>query len=174
MQQVHEARRYITRAEALGHPPLLQSLDGLLEFLLYFRGALIAYAKCFVSAGIGKMTLDGSEVFRGKQSYLEHHLRLIDLRHKYAAHSDDNEIENPSIVVDDMGSEYVVRLQYQSSFPFDRLYELRDLIGHLESYVVDRQAKHIESIKAKVGKPVRIEEGERPIAADDSDRPRSG
>jgi hypothetical protein len=43
-----------------------------------------------------------------------------------------------------------------------------------ESYVVDRQAKHIESIKTQVGKPVRIEEGEQAIAADRADRPRSG
>ena len=39
----------------------------------------------------------------------------------------------PELVVQDSNAEeLVLRLQYNFSFPFDRLYELRDLIGYVE------------------------------------------
>lgn len=41
MQQIHEAKFYIGRAEELGHPHLLKSYNDILEFLAHFRAASI-------------------------------------------------------------------------------------------------------------------------------------
>lgn len=159
MMQVHEARYYIDRAFVLGRPDQFQSLDGILEFLVYFRGALNSYAKCFVSAGTGRMRLDESRIFGTDANRMTQHARLMELRHKYAAHCDSNEFESASISEQESTSELALRLQYQFSFPFDRLYELRDLISRLETYVVDHQARHVAGIGRQIGKHVRIVEG---------------
>lgn len=160
MQQVQEARHYVDRAAALGHPGQFETLHGMLEFLVYFRGALNSYAKCFVSLGPGKLRLECSKVFQTKAEYKNQHSRIIDLRHKYVAHSDANQFETYSFETTGTVSEIVVALQYRFLFPFDRLYELRDLIGHLETYVVDAHAKHIQAIQKQVGKAVRVSQGE--------------
>jgi hypothetical protein len=159
MQQVHEAQHYIERAGKLGHPSQFQTLDRILEFLLYFRGALNSYGKCFVSSGRGKMKLEKTNVFSTSSELLGQHERIMELRHKYVAHSDNNEIEKASFEYTDTPAELVVQLQYNFSFPFDRLYELRALIQHLADYVVDSHKKHLSAIEREIGKPVRIQEG---------------
>lgn len=53
----------------------------------------------------------------------------------------------------------LLRLKYEISFPFDRLYELRKLIRLVELHIVDRQTGHLTAIKREVGKPVRVLEG---------------
>jgi hypothetical protein len=57
MQQVHEAQHFIEQTEKIAHPQNFQTLDGLLEILVYFRGALNSYGKCFIGAGHGKRVL---------------------------------------------------------------------------------------------------------------------
>ena len=159
MQQVHEARYYIKRAEALGHPHLWQSYEAILEFFVYFRGALNSYAKCFVSAGPGRSRFEGSSIFGADIDLLEKHNKIISLRHKYVSHSDENEFESINVAEEERKEELLLRLQYNISFPFDRLYELRDLIRYVEVCVVDHQKAHVEAIAREVGKPTRILEG---------------
>jgi len=159
MQQVHEARYYIARAEDLGHPHLWNSYEAILEFLAHFRGAINAYSKCFVSAGAGRRRLESSSIFGSNAALLEQHERIIDLRHKYVSHSDENEFESVDMSKDESAEELVLNLEYNLSFPFDRLYELRDLIRHVELYVVDNQQSHVATIAREVGKPVRVQQG---------------
>jgi hypothetical protein len=159
MQQVHEATYYIRRAEELGHPHLLQSYEAILEFLAYFRSALNSYARCFVSAGAGRIRLESSSVFVNDKDLMTTHDRIIDLRHKYVSHSDENEFESVTVTEEDCEEELVLHLQYGISFPFDRLYDLRDLIRFVELSIVDRQSSHISAIEREVGKPVRVLEG---------------
>ena len=86
------------------------------------------------------------------------------LRHKYVAHSDENAFESANVLEEDAPGELVLRLQYDFSFPFDRLYELRALIRLVELHVVDRQQAHIAAISREAGKPVRIlEEGDASV-----------
>jgi len=159
MQQIHEASYYIKRAEEVGHPHLWQSYEAILEFLVYFRGALNSYAKCFVSAGPGKIRLTSNTVFSNDKSKIEQHNRLIEIRHKYVSHSDENEFESISITEETSEEELILNLQYGISFPFDRLYELRELIRFVELHIVDRQASHVAAIEREIGKVVRVLEG---------------
>lgn len=159
MQQAHEATFYIKRAEELGHPHLLQSYETILEFLAYFRGALNSYSRCFVSAGSGRTRLESSSVFRNDKDQMTKHDRVIDLRHKYVSHSDENEFESVTVTKEYCEDELVLYLQYGLCFPFDRLYDLRDLIRFVELYIVDRQASHISAIEREVGKSVRVLKG---------------
>lgn len=159
MQLIHEASYYIKKAEELGHPHLWISYEAILEFLAYFRSALNSYAKFFVSAGPGRPRLESSLVFRNDKDRIEKHSRIINLRHKYVSHSDENEFESVNVTEEDGEEELVLHLQYGISFPFDRLYELRDLIRFLELYVVDRQKSDVAVIEREVGKPVRVLEG---------------
>jgi len=157
MLQIHEASYYIKRSEELGHPHLWIAYDAILEFLAHFRNALNSYAKCFVSAGLGRTKLEKT-VFGDNIDLLKKHEKIMELRHKYVAHSDDNEFESISvkeIYEDDI---LTLQLQYGISFPFDRLYELRELIRYVEIHIVDRQTSHAAAIEREIGKPVRIKE----------------
>jgi hypothetical protein len=159
MQQVHEANHYIARTEQLAHPHLMQTFDEIWGVLVYFRGALNSYAKCFVSAGPGKRTLKPSQVFATTPEMADRHRRVMELRHKYVAHSDDNEMEKASWEPIDTPAELVIQLHYSLSFPFDRMYDLREVIKHLDGYVAEGLNKHVEGISRHVGKPVRIQQG---------------
>jgi len=157
MHQAHEASYYIARAEALGHPQLFdKSYEAILEFLAHFRSALNSYAKCFVSTGPGRMKLVGATVYGNEPSRLAAHDNLMELRHKYVAHSDDNEFERVQVVQIEGDAELVVRLQYGLSFAFDRLYELRDLIEFINAHIVDAQNAHLQSISKEIGRPIRV------------------
>lgn len=159
MQQVHEAQHFIEQTEKIAHPQNFQTLDGLLEILVYFRGALNSYGKCFIGAGHGKKSLSADRVFGSDKDLLEQHTRIMELRHKYVAHSDHNEIERTALEITDTPTELRVRFQYNLSFSFDRMYELRGLIKHLTDHVVEAQKSHISGIERKVGKPVMVQHG---------------
>jgi len=165
MQQVHAARYYIARAEELGHPHLWQSYEAILEFLAHFGSALNAYAKCFISAGPGRRRCESSLVFGADADFHKKHERVMELRHKYFSHSNENEFESARMFETDTTEELVLNLEYVFSFPFDRLYELRDLIYIIEAYVLNSQQAHVAAISRECGKPVRVLEGSfRPIA----------
>lgn len=171
MQQVYEASYYISRASSIGRPEQFNTLEGILEFSAYFRAALNSYAKCFVGAGRGRISLDGRAVYRERETLFSQHENLMLLRNKYAAHSDENEFEEAHTDFEETEETITVRLKYEFTFPFDRLYELRDLITYLEEHVVDRHAKHVESVSRRLGKSVQILQGDdRPNAADAAGR----
>jgi len=159
MQQVHEAKLYIERAEQLAHPHLMQTLDEIWGVLLAFRGAIISYAKCFAKTGSGKIKLEERDVFARNPELVDQHRRIIDLRNRYVAHSDDNEMESTSIDPVETQTELVIHLQYEVAFPFDRMYDLRELIKHLDGYVANGLEKLVRRIEGQVGKPVRIQGG---------------
>ncbi len=159
MRQIHEASYYISKAEERGHPHLWNSYIAILDFLGYFKSALNSYAKCFVEVGKGRSKLEASSIFKSEPAYLEQHKKIMDLRHTYVAHNDENEFESVAVREEDAPGELMLHLQYKISFPFDRLYELRKLIRIVELHIVDRQKGHLAAIGREVGKPVRVVEG---------------
>lgn len=159
MRQIHEASYYISRAEELGHPHLWGAYNQVLEFFGYYKSALNSYAKCFLSAGKGRQKLEASSVFKSEPTYLYQHEKIMDLRHHYVAHNDENEFEAVTVREVDSPGELSLRLEYAISFPFDRLYELRTLIRLVELHIVNRQKAHLAAIEREIGKPVRVIEG---------------
>jgi hypothetical protein len=164
MRQIHEASFYISKAEELGHPHLWTSYPPILEFFGHFKSAINSYAKCFVSAGKGRQKLEASSVYRSEPTYLEQHTKIIELRHTYVAHNDENAFETVTVREDDAPGELALHLEYAISFPFDHLYELRNLIRLVELHIVDRQQAHLAAIEREVGKPVRVVEGKADTA----------
>lgn len=159
MRQIHEASYYISRAEELGHPHHLTTYPHILDFLGYFKSALNSYAKCFVSAGKGRQKLDATLIFKSQAKHFSDHTKIMALRHTFVAHNDENEFESVAVQEEDRPEELQLHLKYQISFPFDRLYELRELIRLVELHVVDRQAGHLAAIGREIGKHVRVLEG---------------
>ena len=159
MRQIHEASYYISKAEELGHPHLWNSYTPILEFFGHFKSAGNSYAKCFVSAGKGRQKLEASSIFKSDTACLDQHKKIMDLRHTYVAHNDENEFETVTVREEEAPGELMLHLQYAISFPFDRLYELRKLIRLVELHIVDRQRGHLAAIEREVGKPVRVIEG---------------
>lgn len=159
MRQIIEASYYINKAEKLGHAHLLNSYTSILEFSGHFKSAVNSYAKCFVSAGKGRQKLEAVSIFKSDTVFLNHHKKIMDLRHTYVAHNDENELETVTVREEDAPGELMLHLQIAISFPFDRLYELRKLIRLVELHIVDRQKGYLAAIEQEVGKPVRVIEG---------------
>ena len=159
MRQIHEASYYISRAEELGHPHLWGAYNQVLEFFGHYKNALNSYFKCFASAGKGRRKLEASLVFKSEPTYLDQHKKIELLRHHYVAHNDENEFEAVTVREVDAPGELSLHLEYAISFPFDRLYELRNLIRLVELHIVDLQKAHLAAIEREIGKPVRVIEG---------------
>lgn len=64
-----------------------------------------------MSAGKGRNRLEPSSIFRSEAVYLEHHKVLMELRHKYVAHNDENEFESVSANEEDTPGELILRLR---------------------------------------------------------------
>jgi hypothetical protein len=159
MQQIHEAKHYLTKAKEKSHPHLWETMDGILEFLAYFRGALNSYAKCFVECGKGRLKIEQKEVFKGNLPLLENHLKLMEIRHNYSALCGANEFDGVDLKTTETAHELCISLFYRFSFPFDRLYELSALIDCLETHIVTNHSNQVSGLERSIGKTVRIAEG---------------
>ena len=166
MQQIHEAKHYITKAKEKSHPHLWETMNGTLEFLAHFRGALNSYAKCFVECGKGRVKLEQKEVFKGNSPLLEHHEKLMEIRHKYSAHCGENEFDSVELTTTETDGELNISLPYHFSFPFDRLYELSALIDYLEGHIVTNHSRQVGGLERSTGNTVRISVSGSPSTSD--------
>jgi len=159
MQQISEANYYLERALETGHPHLFTSLPPFLEFLGYYRNALTSYSKCFVSSGQGKISLN-NVIFKAEDDLLDIHQSAILLRHKFVAHSDDNEFETFEVVETEHESYLKLDLNYEINFPFDRLYELKKLIRFVETYIAESHFKCVSAVEKEIKKSVVVNTSE--------------
>lgn len=114
-----------------------------------------AYGKCFVSS-TGHRKLDRETLFKSQGELLTQHERIMALRHKFVAHSAENEIDSVEVVVTETDTDIHLAMSYQLSFPYDRLYQLRALIKHVTDFFVDEQSRQLERVSQSAGKPVTV------------------
>src|SRR4051812_44530201 len=109
---VDEAKRALNLAEKYNR---LESVDTMEQVLLaqaLFRQAITSYAKCFVSAAQGRQTLDRNTVFQGRDSLNVKHDRMIQVRHSFAAHNGENDVDTATLASKEVGDTIYIRHTY--------------------------------------------------------------
>jgi hypothetical protein len=97
--QLFEAKSFLELAECTGGLGVEKHMDETLIQQSLFRSFVLSYAKCFTSSGKGRSTLDRNNIFSNQESLPEYHDRIMDIRHKFAAHSDVSDIDRAILVV---------------------------------------------------------------------------
>lgn len=156
MMQVFEAKRFLDLAETTHSVHLGSTFDEVLTQQALFRAFLLAYGKCFAASGKGRSSLDPGKVFGTDKGALETHARIMDLRHKFAAHNDTSGLDQAVIDVHESESEFVISHSYAIANPLHEYAQYRNAIEVLEGYVVTQTNRALSSLEKELGKPVRV------------------
>lgn len=154
MMQVFECKKFLDLAEedCSIHPR--SSLEEVLIQQALFRSAILAYGKCFADSGKGRSSLDKNKVFAGHTELVLTHERLMDLRHKFAAHNDHSGLDEAVIDVEDRGDTLVIANRYAIANPMNEYEVYRKAIAIIEDYVVVQMNKAIDSLERQLGKKI--------------------
>ncbi|MES2924190.1 MAG: hypothetical protein V4819_21750 [Verrucomicrobiota bacterium] len=156
MMQVFEARTFLDLAESTHHVHPLSSLSEVLTQQALFRSFILSYGKCFVSSGTGRSSLDPKKIYLSLSAKLDTHQRLLELRHKFAAHNDCSGLDEAVIEVVESPSEFEVSHLYSVANPLHEYPSYRELLQTLEDYIVVGTNKHLDSLQRRLGKTVLV------------------
>lgn len=158
MMQVFEARTFLELSETTHQVHPQSSLSEILTQQALFRSFLLAYGKSFVASCKGRSSLDSKNVYAGSKAELDTHDRLLELRHKFAAHSDVSGLDEAVIEVSETDREFVVSHLYSLANPLNEYDSYRDVLNLLEAYLIKKVNKHLDSLQTKLGKTITVKE----------------
>ncbi len=161
MMLAFEAKSFLSLSETTHQVHTKSTMEEVLTQQALFRGFVLSYAKCFSSAGQGRSSLDENEVFRLKPELKPHHRRILDIRHKFAAHNDSSGLDEAVILVEERPEEFIITHMYTIATPLHEYPTYKDLIAALEEYVVGATNKHNDSLEKKYGKKIIVNEGQQ-------------
>lgn len=157
MSQVFEARTLLDLAETTHQLHPRSTIEELFIQQALFRTFLLAYGKCFSESGKGRSSLDHRKVFDGQDEARKTHERIMFLRHKSAAHSDESGLDEAAIQVEERNDEFVIFHRYAIAIPLNEYSAYRVCTKGLEEYVVDQVNRTISSLERDLGKTIRVE-----------------
>ena len=103
-----------------------------------------------------RSSLDKNKVFGRKHSLIDTHNRLIDLRHKFAAHNDNSGLDEAVVGVQEYGNEFVIENRYAIANPLNEYDDYRHVIAAVEDFVVIQTNKALGSLEKRLGKKIRV------------------
>lgn len=156
MMQIFESKKFLDLAENTHaiHPQ--SSLDEVLTQQALYRSFLLAYGKCFTTSGKGRNSLDPHRVFVGDARAYSVHQRIMDLRHRFAAHSDSSGLDHAVIEVEELDDEFVIAQKYAVANPLHEYADYKEAVRVLEEYVVDQINRAVSSLEKQLQKKVSI------------------
>lgn len=159
MMQAFEARSFLTLAESthIVHPK--SSMDEVLTQQALFRGFLLSYTKCFASTGKGRIKLDSAKVYEQKVHLLPVHERIVDLRHKFAAHGDTSGLDEAVMSIQELDDHFQISHLYSVANPGDEYTDYTKVIDELDNYIVSGINKAVDSLERQLGKKIVLSQG---------------
>lgn len=152
--QAFEARSFLLLSEKTYKAPENPSMDELLTQQALFRSFIISYAKCFSSAGKGRIKLEKSKVYENKDDLAIIHEKIMELRNKFAAHSDTSELEEGVIDTQEYEDHYRIRNLYTLALPTNEYDNYRKAITTLDEYIIIGVNKALDSLERQLGKKI--------------------
>jgi len=152
--QLKEAESFLELAINNNKDKTELSLENMYLEQALFRSFVITYAKCFSSSGQGRLTLDKKDIFKNKPDILTTHVKIIEVRNKFVAHSDESGIDIAVLGVKETKSKILIKHTYtisQSSDEYDLF--LKVIKVALEA-VIAKSNKALDSIQKREGKAV--------------------
>lgn len=118
------------------------------------RNSVMNYAKCFSQSGAGRKTLDKNSIFKDYPSLLGIHERVILLRNKFFAHSDNSGIDFACLATKEEKDRIHIKQLYTIKIPFDEVSGYTALFSYCGDQIKARIDKALDSAESKAGKPV--------------------
>lgn len=159
MMQVFEAKTFLDLAESTHSVHQQSSLEEVLTQQALFRAFLLSYGKCFASSGKGRSSIDPKKVFGGKEELLPVHDRVMELRHKFAAHNDVSGLDEALIDIEERENEFVFTHRFAIANPLNEYNGYRKSIDAIEEYVIDGTNKALASLEQHFGKRMTLQNG---------------
>jgi len=156
MMQVFESKKFLDLAETTHAIDQNASLDEVLTQQSLYRSFLLAYGKCFTTSGKGRSSLDARRVFGSNTHMRSVHQRIMELRHRFAAHNDSSGLDHAVIEVEELEREFVITQRYAVANPLHEYADYKKAVQVLEEYAVDQVNKAIASLENKLQKKVRV------------------
>jgi hypothetical protein len=153
--QIVMVRHYIGRLRA--YEPKLTDTDDAFEQNALFVAFLTTYGKCFVGAEARSVTLDPNVVFRADPASRPAHDRIIELRHRYAAHSAGSDLVRSSIAVKEEPDRFVIKHLITRAIPSNEFASFAAAVEVLDEYVTIRLNQILDRLHERLGKPVFLE-----------------
>ena len=154
--QIFEGKSFLDLAEKTHIVHTQSSLDEVLTQQALFRAFLLAYGKCFSKSGQGRSSLDASKVFKDEPRSLFVHERVMELRHKFAAHNDISGLDRSVIRVEELEDEFQIIQSYAVANPLHEYDNYREALKIVESYVLAQTGKTIAHLEKKLHKRIRV------------------
>lgn len=159
MMQIFETKSFLELAENTRSVHPQSSMEEVLTQQALFRAFLLSYGKCFTSSGEGRSSLDPKKVFDGKESVIPVHERIMELRHKFAAHNDVSGLDEALIDVEEREDEFVLSHRFAIANPLNECDGYRRTTELVEEYVVEQTNKILDSLGRRLGKRITIRNG---------------
>ncbi|MCG8599441.1 MAG: hypothetical protein MI807_04805 [Verrucomicrobiales bacterium] len=165
MMQCFEAAEFLgfAKAEGDGSTDAESKMRNVLRQQAFFRSFLLSYGKCFASSGPGRASLDPSKVYAGMAEILKTHNEVMKFRNKFAAHSDESGLDEAAIRVTEFKDRFEISHVLSVLTPMGNHSKYTDLLDALDIYIITQLNKHLDSLEFKLGKKIRLHEGNQDI-----------
>jgi hypothetical protein len=110
--------------------------------------------KCFVASGSVK--LDANDLFKQNASFRPTHEKIMEYRHKYAAHNEGTILVRPTMLVKEEAEYLTISPLFTAILPVNEFEWLEAARSFVTGYARLRFLSHTEKVAARIGKKARI------------------
>jgi len=155
--QLNEAKIFINLIDRKTTDTKDKTTNSVLTQQAFFRSFIVVYAKCFTSAAKGRAALDNKNVFKQADESIEKaHNRIMELRHKFVAHSDISNIEIAKIAHKETKNDVKLKGVYLIRIPLDELGSFMSTIEHVLTFVTEKYKSDADNIGKVINKNIEI------------------
>lgn len=154
LMHIHDALMSLT---LLSRTSLYEDAGSVEELTLkqaLLRNSVMNYAKCFSQSGVGRKTLDKNSIFKEHPSLTSTHDRVMLLRNKFFAHSDNSGIDFACLASREEKDRIHIKQLYTIKMPLDEIPGYMVLFSHCGNQIKSKIDKALDGAESKAGKPV--------------------
>ena len=154
LMQLTEAKNFLELANKSSEYEDESTMNQIYLHQALFRSFVISYAKCFSTSGQGRLSLNKKDIYKNQPDNLTVHERVIDIRNKFVAHSDDSGVDVAVLGVKEMENKILIKHTYTLAQINDEYDSFSKLITTAEDTVISKVNKALDAIQKTEGKPV--------------------
>ncbi len=122
----------------------------------FFVAFLTTYGKCFVASEGRAVQLDANHVFKQNSSFRPTHEKIMQYRHKYAAHNEGTLLVRATMLVKEEEEYLTVSPLFTAILPVNEFEWFEATSLFVTNYARFRFRSLLEKVAARIGKKVRI------------------
>jgi hypothetical protein len=119
-----------------------------------FASAIVSYARCFGSAGPGIPCLDAKRVFANDPINRTSHERMIAIRHKMIAHTDQSDLVRVNFAVKEDEDHIYIEHLFTIQLPMNEVPGFLTAIERVHDFVAARLNQQLDALSTKKGRPI--------------------